>query len=71
MVWTLSKQEFKPFKTLPKGLPLKLDKVVDLIPEFHYFTIWEILPQENPHQPISWGNGVCWEAMHQIFYRIF
>jgi len=32
MVWTLSKQELKPFKTLPKGLFLKLDKVVDFVP---------------------------------------
>jgi len=32
MVRTLSKQEFKSFKELPKGFFLKLDKVIDFIP---------------------------------------
>ena len=62
IVWTLSKQELKPFKALPKELFFKLDKVVHLIPQFHGFTIGEILSQENPHKPIPCGNRVLRET---------
>ena len=42
MVLTLSKQVLKPFKTVMKGRLLKLDKVVNLILHFHYFTLGNI-----------------------------
>jgi len=59
MVWTLSKQMFKPFK----AHILKLDKVVNLILQFYCFAIWEIFFKNilmNPsHEEIEFGKRLC------------